>query len=506
MSIGEQIRDAILGLRKFNTHSDFGDPVTVPLTPDVAAYAERAADTRIWEQFLGGTGTITTPGGEALLATGGGIGSFATLRTLKRVRYQPGYGAIMRFAGRFPSGGVALSTQQYGPQTAEDGLFIGYDGVDFGVFHRHERALEIQTLTISVGAGGVESGTVTLAGTPHAVALTATPPGIPAANHTAAEIAIQGPYADSGATYNAFNVDDTVVFIRQLHGDPPAGANSFSSTGVAAGTFAQTQDGADGTQRFAPLGKDVGPLRSLDPLNGRGVSKITLDPTLGNVYALGFGWLGYAGATFMVKDPDSARFWPFHRLEWANTSVATTTSLRDPRMPVGGVVASLGTAVDVQMAMGSVLGGVAGQILDGPRWEREVDTIGIGVVEVTVCGIQNAAVLNDKINRRRLTISSVIVANTGTKRATFRFRVDPTVVIAHWSQADVNSIVLTDETQDTVTGGNVIGALQVAAGGSERFIFDPPLELERTQSMFVSGQTPSATTDATVIILGNEDP
>lgn len=507
MSIGEQIRDAILGLQKFSTHSGFGDPVSVPLTADLALYAERAGDARIWEQIIVGGGTVTPIDGEAILSITGAASDAVALQSLRRARYQPGYGSIIRFAGRFATGGVADSRQFLGAFTEEDGLFVGFEGTEFGVFHRHDRALEITTLTITTGSAGVETGTVTLAGTAHIVALTGTVPPATAEEHTAAQIAAAGPYADTGSLYDAYNIGDTVVFVRRLAGPPPAGAFSFASSGVAAGTFAEDQLGRVGTQTFAPLGKHVGQLKSLDPLNGLGPSKITTNPQFANVYGISFGWLGYSGATFLIKDPDEPRFWPFHQLKWVNSPAAVEVLLRDPRMSVGGTVASLGSTTPIDLAMGSLLAGIAGEIVTGPKWARTLVATGVGINEVTVCGIQNSAVLNGRVNRRRLTITSIAVSNTGSKEATIRLRLNPVQSLEHWSQENPQSILLEDTVPSLVSGGTLIRALPVGAGETIFFSFvDDPIELDRTQSLGITGQTPASTTSLLVIANGNEDP
>jgi hypothetical protein len=509
MSIGEQIRDAILA-QGVEVRSGFGDTVTVPMRADLALYSQRAEDPRVFRQFLASGGAISIATAEATLSTGVSAGASATMLSVRHIRYQPGFGSRVRIAGRFPFGGVEDSIQLLGAFTSEDGLMIGFSGEQFGVFHRLDRALEIQKLTVTAGAAGAETATITLAGTGHAVPLTLNTSSATDEAHAAAEIAAFSPYADATATYLAYNYGETVYFVRQAHGDPPAGAYSMSSTGTAAGAFTQSQDGADGTQLFAPIGLPVGTMTSqfetLDPLDGSGPSKIVLDPTVGNVYSIDFGWLGYSGATFLLKQPRGEGFVPFYRLNWANTSFADRVLLRDPRLTIGASIASLGSTTDIQMAAGSMFGGVAGDVIVGPQWARTAESINIGTTEVAICGVQNAAVLFDLINRRRLNIRSVIVTNFGVKTAIVRLRADPDLTLPLWVQADPNSIVLDDTSNTPVSGGTLIRALPVAPGETIEldFIADP-LRLDRTQILSITAQTSSSTTSVVVIVQGNED-
>jgi len=82
-----------------------------------------------------GSGTVTHDGNFAVLSTTAAASSSAKIETKLPVRYITGQGAKVRFTAIFTEG-VAGSTQLIGVGDANDGLFFGYNGADFGVLRR----------------------------------------------------------------------------------------------------------------------------------------------------------------------------------------------------------------------------------------------------------------------------------------------------------------------------------------------------------------------------------
>lgn len=482
----------------------FGDPIQVSLTADIAQYASRAADTRQWAQSTVSGGGIAVSNGEAVLSSGVNVGASATLRSVNRVRYQPGFSNVIRFAGRFPTGGVAGSSQYMGAFHEEDGLFIGYSGTSFGVFHRYLRKQEIQTLTITAAATGAGNVTVTLGGTGHTVAVT-NAGGVAA--KTASEIAAGGPFADAASSYSAWQIGSTVVFVRAQIGAPPS--NTYTLNGGAtgaAGTFAQTQAGTNGTQSFAALGQTTGAFLALDALDGNGPSQITIDPTKANVYAVTYGWLGYAGAVFWIKDPSFDRFWPVTRLQWAGTAQGTSVFISDPHLSVGASVESTSSSTNLQIGMGSALGAVAGEIVAGPEWARDATIASFGSSEVPLLSLANAPTLTNTVNRRSMFVLSFTISNYGAKEATFRVRKGAALTGPQWVRSDSASIVLADTAATAVSGGNLVKGVSLAAGGSITFVLNLSIRLNAQETLTITGQTTAATSSALVVINGYEDP
>lgn len=76
----------------------------------------------------------------------------------------------------------------------------------------------------------------------------------------------------------------------------------------------------------------------------------TLDPTLGNVYRIRFGWLGNAPIRYEVLAPDG-NWLAMHTVKYPNT--ATTASTQDPDLPLRSYVSNGADTTNVSIATSS---------------------------------------------------------------------------------------------------------------------------------------------------------
>ncbi len=227
------------------------------------------------EQILattdGTSGTATAANNLFTVGTGGTTaGYFGSIQSRKRLRYRSGQGVISRFTMLFTQG-IANNVQVVGVGTAESTFAFGYNGTSFGVLHSTGGVREIQTLTVSVGAGGAENVTVKLNGVDTVVAVVAG-----SATSTAYQLS-KATYAGWSATQRGA----TVIFLSNNVGNK-AGTFSLASTGTTAGTFAETVAGVAATDTWVAQADWNG-----DVMDGTGSasnpSGASLDPTKGNV-------------------------------------------------------------------------------------------------------------------------------------------------------------------------------------------------------------------------------
>lgn len=285
----------------------FGTPAVTQSYPQIQACVNAHADDRQWDKYeiLGGTVTAAATG-EVALTTSTTAYSYAALLTAQHLAYRPGQGVVVRGIAAFSAGG-ANTTQVFGPLQGEEGVAVGMNGTSFGFLHRLGRRLAIYKLTLTAGAGGAETATVTLNGTAQTVALTS---GTTTVN--AREIAQRaGGYADAAASWFVQAVGNVVYFTRTYHGATD-GAFTYSSTGTSAGTFAQVQAGATGTSTWTPQADF-----SYDSLDGTGPSGIVLDPTKLNAYEFRWGWLGVLAPELWIFDYQGTPHLA-HRMAWTN--------------------------------------------------------------------------------------------------------------------------------------------------------------------------------------------
>ena len=154
----------------------------------------------------------TGTGTEFKCSTGTSVGAYGIIRSRRSTAYRAGQGMLLRWTARF-SEPVALGLQRAGGINAENELSFGYQGTDFGIFKRANGGLEIQTLTVTAGASGSETATITLDGTAYTVSLTSG-----TAAHNAYEIANDSDFA-TGSAWIALQNGDTVTFLAQSVGN-----------------------------------------------------------------------------------------------------------------------------------------------------------------------------------------------------------------------------------------------------------------------------------------------
>ena len=78
-------------------------------------------------------------------------------------------------------------------------------------------------------------------------------------------------------------------------------------------TFSRVIEGQNQTNNFIPSSSF-----NIDKLDGTGPSRLILDPQKGNVYQIGFQYLGFGNAKFQIEDPETGNLIRFHELKNEN--------------------------------------------------------------------------------------------------------------------------------------------------------------------------------------------
>ena len=80
-------------------------------------------------------GIVSQSNSMAIIGSGTGSNSSASLESVIALRYQPGQGAVIRFTAVFTSGSDSSKLEAgYGDDV--DGFFFGYSGSNFGIMRR----------------------------------------------------------------------------------------------------------------------------------------------------------------------------------------------------------------------------------------------------------------------------------------------------------------------------------------------------------------------------------
>lgn len=434
----------------------FGEVVVATPTPRVqidAIYGLLATDV---ETLTASGGAATAPSGIFRCTTGTSVGGYGVVRSRRIGRYRPGQGMRIRFTARFPSAATALSFVMAGAFNAEDGLFVGYSGATFGVLRRVAGATHIARLTITTGAGGVETVTVTLNG----VAFATVTAG--ALSTTALAEAL----AESATTYTGWTSivsptsnGATVTWIQQ---NPAVcgGAFTLSSTGTAAGTFATVQAGAANDNSTGFVAKSAWNVDRLDGSNGQyNPSGMTLDVTKLNVWQFLIPYLG-AGTIWLQVMTPNGEIATVHRFEYPNS--ATIPSFRNPTLRVGWVSASLGSTTDL-----TIEGASAAAFSDGPLvsardpFSVRNASFSAGTTEYVALAIRCRGEFGGVLNQREILPNTIIVGNeTGNRLVLYRVVLNPTISgTVNWGYVDQAQSAVEYATPSSVaaTGGREIG-------------------------------------------------
>ena len=114
----------------------FGELRTAQFTPVAQFTFPYIINDRLWDTSAStGSATRVIANSMAKVSTGTTTGSVSAMESFKRAKYRAGQGIVARFTAIFTPG-VAGTTQYIGFGDAMDGLFIGYNGTQFGVMRR----------------------------------------------------------------------------------------------------------------------------------------------------------------------------------------------------------------------------------------------------------------------------------------------------------------------------------------------------------------------------------
>ena len=241
------------------------------------------------------------------------------------LKYSAGQGSLFRGTALFDTP-VDGNIQLIGVGNGECGYFFGYLNQNFAILHQATSKREIRKFTITTGAG-TGNVTVTLDGDSIVVPVTG--------NNDTTQTAYQLSLADYTDVGDGWQVDviGSDVFFLSARAGPYSGSYSLSGASITA-SAAQVSEGV------APS-SDVY-LQSAwnyDKMDGSGPSGMTLNPQKGNVYQIGFQYLGQGNAFFSIEDEKTGAIVPVHQIRNANNR--TTPVLRNPN--VSGLVASTNT-------------------------------------------------------------------------------------------------------------------------------------------------------------------
>lgn len=297
----------------------FGTSLVSNMNPSGQATFVHGINNILWATGSTGIGsTVSASDSIMTCSSGTSLSGSAVVSLLRGLKYRAGQGGICRMTAIFGAG-ASDTKQLVGVGNRESGFYFAMSGSSFGILHRETSKCEIRSFAITSPPAGAATLVVTLGG----AAKTITIDGGASANQTSYQISQQN-YEGVGCGWYAESIDGTIYFTARVPG-PMDGTFSITNVGVSIATATIIQAGVLPTDNFIPQSQ-----WNLDTMDGNGPSRFTLDPTKGNVYSVGYQFLGFGNPTFSIEDPETGFLSDCHQIR--STNSRTTTIVRDPMM------------------------------------------------------------------------------------------------------------------------------------------------------------------------------
>lgn len=200
-----------------------------------------------------------------------------------------------------------------------------------------------------------------------------------------------------------------------------------------------------------------------DPMDGTGVSGMTLDPQKLNVYEIRFQYLGAGAIQFCIEDDSTGQFVVVHTILYANNN--TTPSIHNPNFHLMVHALNGATTSDVVIKSASMayfIEGHSSQIdLQQPHFSTNEQSALAVTTEVAILTIRNKSLYASKLNFIDVQIEDVaggIEAAAANNLGSIRLIKNATLGGTP-SWADINttdSVVEMDIAGTTVTGGKTL--------------------------------------------------
>ena len=305
------------GILNANAIGPFGTSLVSNLTPSAQGAFVYGINDILWKKVLNGGADIQSSNGVASCVTSASTASRALLEFKRGCKYRPGQGVISRFTSVY-SPGQSGTLQLSGVGNDESGYYFAMSGSTFGILHRERSQCEIRSFTVSA-VPGTATLTVTLGGFSKSISIS----GDNNANQTAYQLSL-GDFSNVGSGFHAEAHGSTIYFISCIPGILPTGTWDIKSgeTSIATNPLI-IQSGSNPTDYWIPQSQ-----WNIDTLDGSGPSRFDLDPLKGNVYGIGYQYLGFGNPVFSVENPETGLLTQCHMIHRAGSS--TSTVLKNP--------------------------------------------------------------------------------------------------------------------------------------------------------------------------------
>jgi NAD(P)H-dependent flavin oxidoreductase YrpB (nitropropane dioxygenase family) len=190
-----------------------------------------------------------------------------------------------------------------------------------------------------------------------------------------------------------------------------------------------------------------------------------LNPQKGNVYQIGFQYLGFGNAFFGIENPETGRIMPVHMIK--NTNARTTAVLKNPQMTTKLISKNFGSSTSVQpksLSMAAFTEGFARKL--DPRFAASHTFSGYNsTTKAPLLALKVNAVYNNQTCFAEFDILRIAASNESTNK---------TLTISVYKNLDINGVVnfqYVDQTNSAVSYANLTpGTNTVTTTGKVPFL------------------------------------
>jgi hypothetical protein len=385
--------------------SSFGELNVAQLTPAAQGDFIYGINNLMFTTEAYSTGSVTTGSSNfAIINTNTSTTGSATVKLRRALKYRPGMGSLFRGTALFDTP-KANNSQLIGVGNEDCGYYFGYQGTSFVILHVETAYREIRKLDVTTAVTTNEIVTVTLDGSSIAVPIT----GSASKSKTAYQIARQN-YSNVGIGWRADVISGSVFFLSSRAASTFTGSYSVAGSTIV-GSFSVVQSGSNGISTFIPQSSF-----NIDRIDGTGPSGFTINPQKGNVYQIGFQYLGFGNAFFAVENSETGRITPVHMIK--NDNNRTTPVLLNPQ--VSGRLTSFNYGNNTNVApktlsMGTFTEGMVRRL--DPRYARAATFSSIGTSDVALLAFKVNAVVESKPCYGEFDIVRIACANNSVMGA-----------------------------------------------------------------------------------------
>lgn len=399
-----------------------------------------------FREFTAVSGSTGTSGRLFLTSTGTTAFGYGAIQSFRAIPHRVGKGVTGRFSGYFESN-VASSWQGLGFISIGEEMSFGYNGTDFGIWHRYGGLPEVRTITVTGASGGSTNLTLTLNSVAYIIPLTSG-----TVQHNAYEIAAWLNDSANQSVWVADQLDDEVI-ISALSDGAKSGTYTFSHA-TATGTIAQNTAGVTKTSDFV----------SQSSWNGEAVFS-GFDPSNGNLYQIKYPNMGFGEIIYSIMNPTTGEYDDVHKEQIPNEG--TTLAIPNPSMRTGMYCASIGSTTNLNVYANSMAAFVEGSSnrTRNPRAYTASQSI-TTTNETAIFTVRNRRTYNYYNNQIEVSPLIVGVSNETARSAVVRVRATGSVGIEQNFQTIGTNLVLdADTTAVNFTGGRLLASRPIAPSG-----------------------------------------